>query len=534
MAETLIEFREWGPAVFEEARAAGRPVFLYLTAPWCSWCERMEREALSAPGVAANVNDSFLPVRVDADRQPRVRERYGAGGFPSTAFCTPDGRVIAAAGYMGTDDLRGALERVRGRYEQQGADAGRTPEPLRESEPPSGELAGIEAHINGQLEVAFDAEHGGWGTDAKFPLPRTIEYALKRDRPRALRTLTAIREHLQDADGGFYRYAGQPDWSDPHRERLLDENAALLRAFAAAYLYTGDQRFREAAADAVDYLTDTLWTDGDHRGRGAFAGSQAGTRGLPPGERPTEPPVDRTVFADRNGLAVDALLRFHAYTDHAAAREHAERALATVTDRLVDDGEPRHYDGSGAERGLLADAAALLGALTTAAGVLGREHLGPARAVADRTLECRLADGGFLDGPPEGPGLLARPLRPVEATAALAEGLVDLAALTDEDRYREAARTALETFAGARDRMGVELSGYAGAVARVREPPLTLLVDAPPGSDLHRAAWRVADHEKRVVPTGDHRGRARVRGREGSASTPEELLELVASERATS
>jgi hypothetical protein len=529
MAETLIEFREWGPAVFEEARAAGRPVFLYLTAPWCSWCERMEQEALSAPGVAANVNDSFLPVRVDADRQPRVRERYGAGGFPSTAFCTPDGRVIAAAGYMGTDDLRGALERVRERYERDGADAGRVPEPLRESDPPSGELAGIEAHVNGQLEVAFDAEHGGWGTDAKFPLPRTVEYALKRDRPRALRTLAAVREHLQDADGGFYRYAGQRDWSEPHRERLLDENAALLRAFAAAYLYTGEDGYRAPAAAAVDYLTGTLWTE-----EGAFAGSQAGTRGLPPGERPAEPAVDRTVFADRNGLAIDALLRFHAYTDHAAAREHAERALATVTDRLIEDGTVRHYDGPGAERGLLADGAALLRALTTAAGVLGREHLAPARAVADRTLERRLADGGFLDGPPEGPGLLDRPLRPLEATAELAEGLVDLAALTGEDRYSEAARAALETFAGARDRMGVELASYASAVARVREPPLTLLVDAPPGSDLHRAAWRVADHEKRVVPTGERRGRARVRGREGSASTPEELLELVASERATS
>ncbi len=523
MAETLIEFRKWGPAAFEEARAAGRPVFLYLTAPWCSWCERMERTALSAPGVAANVNDSFLPVRVDADRQPRVRERYGAGGFPSTVFGTPDGRVIAAAGYMETDSLRGTVERVREAYESRGGDAGRVPRALQDPEPPCGGLDGVEAHMNGQIEVAFDADHGGWGTDAKFPLPRTVEYALKRDRTRAVQSLGAVRANLQAEDGGVYRYAGARDWSQPHRERLLDGNAAVLRAFATGYLYTGEERFRAGAAALCEYLASTLWT-GE-----AFAGSQAGQDGLPPDERVEDPPVDETVFVDRNGLAVDALLRFHAYTDHPVAREHAERALTTVLDRLVEDGQPRHFDGSDAERGLLGDAAPLLRALTTAASVLGRDHLKTARAVADRTLEERLPDGTFLDGPREGPGLLDRPLRPLEATVDLAEGLVDLAALTSEERYREVAREALSAYAGAADRMGVEVAAYADAVARVREVPLTLVVADEPGSALHRAAWRVADHAKVVVPTGKQQGEAWIRGHEGRADDPEELLELVRS-----
>ena len=521
MAETLIEFREWGPAAFEEARAADRPVFLYLTAPWCSWCERMEREALSAPGVAANVNDSFLPVRVDADRQPRVRERYGAGGFPSTVFCTPDGRVITAAGHMETDSLRSAVERVREAYESRGDDAGRVPRALREPEPPAGALDSVEAHMNGQLEVAFDAEHGGWGTDAKFPLPRTVEYALKRDRARAVQSLGAVRANLQAEDGGVYRYADGRDWSRPHRERLLDENAAVLRAFSTGYLYTGEERFRAGAADATEYLTTTLWT-GE-----AFAASQAGQDGLPPEERVEHPPVDETLFADRNGLAVDALLRFSAYTDHEAAGEYAQRALATVLARLVEDGAVRHFDGPDAERGLLADQALVLRALTTAAGVLGREHLEAARVVADRTIEARLDDGTFLDGPREGPGLLDRPLRPLEATVDLAEGLVDLAALTGEDRYREVAREALSAYAGAADRMGVEVAAYADAVTRLRAEPLALVVADAPGSDLHRAAWRVADHAKVVVPTGEQEGEAWVRGHEGRAGDPESLLGLV-------
>jgi hypothetical protein len=439
------------------------------------------------------------------------------GGFPTTAFLAPDGRLLSGATYLDPEGLRSVVERVREVWDERGADAGRVPRALQDPEPPRGPLDDrVEAHMAGQLEVAFDEANAGWGTDAKFPLPRTVEFALKRDRSRALRTLDAVSTHLADPDGGFYRYATGRDWSDPHHERLLDENGALVRAFANAYLHTGEERYREAAADAVEFLTTTLWAgdgdgesagDGDGGPTGAFAGSQAGDADYfehPPDERGAAPHVDTTVFADRNALAVDALLTYHAYTDDRTARVYAEAALDHLLDALVDGGRVAHY--AGGPTGLLGDGTRLCRALTTAASVLGDDtSLAAARRVADRTVETLFVDGTFLDRPPEADalGLLDRPLRPIDTTVEAADALVDLAALTGEERYREVAREALAAFAGARDRMGVDVAGYATAAARVVDRPLTVEVSGPAGSDLHRAALRVADHEKVVVPDAD-------------------------------
>lgn len=539
-ADTLVDWREWGAEAFAVADRRGCPVLLSVTAPWCTHCREMDAETYSEPRVAAHLSDGFVPVRVDADRQPRVRERYNVGGFPATAFLTPDGEVLTAAGYLGLTGFRDILDSVRRTWDAKGTGAGSIPRALND-EPPAGEVtAQVEAHMVDRVTGGFDGEFGGWGEGAKFPLPRAIEFAAKRERTRdhATRTLEAVHAHLLDTyDGGFYRYADSRDWSGLHREKLLDENAALVRAFATGYLYTGEATYREAAAATVDYLTTDLWTEsGDH---GAFAGSQAGGGyyTLPASEREdADPPhVDRTVLADRNGLAADALLRFAAVTDHGPAARYAERALETVLTELVEDGEVTHFPPAAAdgdervESGLLVDQARLLTGLTTAAQVRGGGRwLDAAREVADALLDLADDTGAFRDGPAEGPGLLDRPLRPLDTNVEAADALIDLAALTGTDRYREAAADALSAFAGAAGRMGVEVAGYATACARHANDPL--VVETPPaGSDLHRAALRLADHEKVVVPSD----REDAVARRGTAATdpatdPEALADAVA------
>ncbi len=527
--DTLIEWHEWGPAPFEEARAADRPVLLSISAPWCEWCETMDEGAFSNPAVAANVHDDFVPIRVDADRHPRVRDRYTMGGFPSTVFLTPAGEVITGATYLDTETLRSVLERVRESWTD---DAGRIPRALRDTEPPHGELdERIEERMNGQLEAAYDEEFGGWGDSAKFPLPRTVEFALKRDRQRALRTLEAIATHLYDTyDGGFYRYAESRDWSDLHREKMLDTNAAVCRAFTTAYLYTGDEQYRNPARGTIDYLTTTLHTGA------AFAGSQTASDyyTLDPTDREArqQPSIDETVFAGRNALAIDALCQFYAVTDDEGAQRYAERTLSYVLEELFESGAVRHYeDGT---KGLLADQARLLGALTTAAQTLDPSYIEPAKAIADWTIEQRRdSDGRFLDGPQEGPALLDRPLRPLDATAELADALVDLAVLTETEAYRNVARTALSAVAGAHDRMGVEVAGYATAVSRLITPPLVIEVADDPGSDLHRAALRVADHEKVVClddPSDETATIITDGERSDPVTSPEALVSLIEEE----
>jgi len=531
---TRVEWRDWGEAAFEEARRRGAPVLLALTATWCGDCHEMDARTYGEPRIAANLNDGFVPVRVDVDRHPRVRERYNVGGFPSTVFCTPNGERIAGAGFLGPDGMRQVIDRVRERWDASGGDAGRVPRALAGDPPPAGEVTDrIEEHLAGQLETQFDAEFGGWGDAPKFPLPRTVEFALKRDRAKARQTLDAVTRGLFDEEaGGFYRYARTRDWGDPDRAKLLADNAALVRAYAHAYCDTGEEAYRRPAERTVDYLVDTLWNGS------AFGGSQG------PDDGETDPRTDLTAYAGANALAVDALLVLASYTDAERPREYARRTLSTLRDDFVDDGAVRHWVGDDAPTLFLDDQARTVAAGVRAAQVLGDDDaLELARRVADRTVEelfdgeasaasrSDVVDGSFRDGPASGPGLLDRPLRPLDGTVAMADALLDLAVLAGEPRYRAVAHGAVAAFAGAWDRIGVQVAGYGAVAARLRRAPLTIEVATDAGSDLHRAALRVADHEKVVRPgaAGPQPGTAVVTVGDHSrtVSTPPALVEAV-------
>jgi len=536
-AETNVEWNEWGPVAFETAERTRKPVLLSLWAPWSEECREMDRTTYTEPRVAANVNDGFVPVRANADRHPRVRDRYNMGGFPSTVFLTPEGTVITGATFLGVDGFREILDAVRRTWDGKGAEAGSIPRQLREATPPGGDPSSrVEEHMVEQLLAAYDEEFGGWGTDVKFPLPRTVEFALVRARDQATRSLEAIRTHLLDTnDGGFYRFARDRDWGSPQREKLVDENAAVARAFAHGYRYTGEDAYRETAERTIEYLTTDCWT-GD-----AFAASQGGDDSyyrLEATERAgADPPaVDETVFAGHNALAVDALLTYVAYTDDEDVGRFADRAREHLVSQLIDgDGAVTHYrDGDEAgETGLLIAQARTLAGLTTAGSVRG--DLGPARGVADYAIDTLGGESGaFRDGPTEGAGLLTDPLYPLDTNAEMADALLDLWGLTGEDRYREAATDALAAFADATDRMGVEVASYATAVARARDPEV-LAVGTPAGSDLHRAALRLADHETVVSPADDRAddGEAALLtdgGPVGSADSPSDLEALLTGE----
>ncbi|PAU82961.1 thioredoxin domain protein [Halorubrum salipaludis] len=545
--ETHVEWRDWGAEAFAEADDRDCPVLLSLSATWCEGCHEMDAITYAEPRIAANVNEGFVPVRVDVDRRPRVRERYNMGGFPTTAFLTPEGELLTGAGYLDVDGMRQVLESVRQMWADKGREAGRIPRALDADLPPSGELTdAIESHLAGQIEVKYDEEYAGWGSDAKFPLPRTVEFALKRDRDRALRTLDAVRDHLaDDVAGGFFRFAGTRDWGDVAYEKPIDTNAAVTRAFANAYLYTGDEAYLEPATDAVGFLTDDLWTGygvggslGPGLGRAYYAASAADRADL------DSPRRDLTVFAGGNALAADALLAVAAYTDHERTREYAERILDGLERDLIDadTGEVTHYRGSDevGESDLLADAARVVSAYTRAAGVLG-EGAEIARAVADRAIDRLRVDGSFVDGPRSGAGLLDRPFRPLDGNVEMADALLDLAALTGEERYETVARETAEAFAGATERLSVQVAGYGSLAGRLLRGTTVVAVGDEPGSDLHRAAWRVADHEKVVVPNA-HRedapaprsvpaGSAVVLAGDAAsepAETPDELMTRVA------
>jgi uncharacterized protein YyaL (SSP411 family) len=534
---TRVEWREWGEAAFADARERDVPVLVALTASWSDWCRQMDKRTYAEPRIAANLNDDFVPVRVDADRHPRVRERYNMGGFPSTVFVTPDGEHIAGATFLESEGMRQVLERVRETWAEKGAEAGRIPRALRGDEPPAGTVSGdIERLVAGQLTDQYDTEHAGWGTSEKFPLPETVRFALKRERDQALRTLDAVTRHLaDDVDGGFFRFAHARDWSDPQREKVLSENASLLRAYADAYLHTGDEEYRSPAENTIDYLTGTLWTGeafGSSQAAGDYFEAAAEERASH-----AEPAVDETAYANVNALATDSLTTYAAYTDDERARRYAERTLEYVQHELVaDDGTVRHAPADNAPEKLLADHAQVARAFATAAQVLDPGYVDTARAVADTAIDdLQDATGAFVDAPASGAGLLDRPLRPIDDASVLADALVDLHHLTGEPRYREVALDAVAAFADAADRMGVQVAAYGTAAARVTDQPLVVEVADDSGSDLHRAALRVADHEKVVVPNADGESGTAWLRESGestrSVDTPDALVELVADSR---
>ncbi len=369
MIVDTVRWLPWGAAAFARARAEGRPVLLSIAAPWCESCLDMDRTTYADPAVASLVFDRFVPIRVNPDLRPDISDRYSLGGWPTTAFLTAEGEIIGGGTFVAADRMPSVLERV--------AEAFRSRQDELTAVKTGSDVARADADVTDEDIAArvfetFDDEHGGFGTEPKFPLTAPLELALDLYRETQDAAMAHIVEVTLDGigwgglydeiDGGFFRCAAARDWQQPHREKLLDVNASLLRMYVEASETLRVARYRERAGDVLRYVQTWLADQVD----GGWSGSQQASRDYYTAARRDGPPpgVDTVLYAGWNAQMVSATLRAAELLDDTALGEFALKSLERIVVACYSPGAGIAHclDGRPAVRGLLDDQVAMAAA----------------------------------------------------------------------------------------------------------------------------------------------------------------------------
>ncbi len=297
-----VQWHAWGAAAFARAQAEDKPILLDIGAVWCHWCHVMDRESYEDTEMARIINEHYVAIKVDRDERPDVDARYqaavsaisGQGGWPLTAFLTPDGRPYFGGTYFPRDDRYGrpGFGRVlltmaqvwRERREEALESASSVMAAIEHNESFSGrggELTlGLSEKIAASAMAQFDPHNGGFGSQPKFPhaaaLDLLLHLAVNRGNKQAGEVFRVTLEKMarggvyDQLAGGFHRYSVDERWVVPHFEKMLYDNTELLRNYVHGFQSFVAGEFRQTAEEIIGWLDATM-TD---RERGGFYASQ--------------------------------------------------------------------------------------------------------------------------------------------------------------------------------------------------------------------------------------------------------------------
>jgi uncharacterized protein YyaL (SSP411 family) len=312
-----IQWHEWGEEAFAVARRENKPMLLDIGAVWCHWCHVMDRESYDDAEVAAIVNEHFIAVKVDRDERPDIDSRYqaavsavsGQGGWPLTAFLTPDGKPFYGGTYFpptdgyGRPSFKRVLLSIAAAYKEKNGDVveqAKMVESAIAQESFTGRGGRVSAGIINAIEKSafsmFDATHGGFGQAPKFPHPSALDLLIERyarakresksppsreerekgGAPELSTLITTTLEHMANGGvydqlaGGFHRYSVDERWVVPHFEKMCYDNSELLKNYVHGYQATGFEFFASVARDIVRWMDEWL----SDRERGGFYASQ--------------------------------------------------------------------------------------------------------------------------------------------------------------------------------------------------------------------------------------------------------------------
>lgn len=515
-----IRWREWSAKNFEEARKTKRPVLLDLFGTWCHWCKKMDEDCYEDAEIIKIINSRFIPIRVDIDRRPDLRERYNFGGFPTTAVLDGNGNIIVGGTYIPPEDLKELLTKVASEYEK-GDLIGRGFDLKEEPSIEGGNLAEVPQKVLETATGIFDFDFGGFGTETKFPAFDALELALlqykKTGDKRLLKlvtiTLDGMKGIFDEEAGGFFRYSVTRDWKTPHYEKLTEINAGMIRNYVDAFAVTGEKELAEIVKKTIAYVMARL---ADQK-EGGFYGSQTADPEdyykASPEKRKTmqEPAVDRTKFTEWSAMMLSSFFYASAVLDDKKARDFALLSLEWILKKMraPRDGFYHFHDGEKAQlSGLLGDNVAVGRALLDAYDATAdkkylEEALGLSTILAKKFYDVEKA--GFFESLAEDDkekiGLLKLRLKPLLDNAAAASFFARLGHMTGREDLLDVARKTLLKYLPEYERFGYTASGYALAILQLTEPAILTLI-GPISDKKSKELWRAALREfepRRVV-----------------------------------
>ena len=469
--EYKIKWHEWSDEAFARAKHEQKPVLLYITAVWCHWCHRLRDDTLNNDEIATIIEKNFIPIRVDADRRPDINERYNMGGWPTVAVLTSEGATITGGTYFPPNQMKTFLENAKNFYMENKGDmhAGRYEQKKERY------VDLNESMVSDVLDIAvsyFDADHGGFGNQPKFPMPEALELLMllhKKDKLFAKMITLTLDKMSALADrhaGGFFRYSVTQNWKLPHYEKMLETNAKILVNYLHGYQITGNEKYKQIAEQTISYIIGILSDDT------IFFGSQDADKeeefyGKPLEERakmPT-PYIDKTVYANWNGMMISALLDASIIIDNTDYRDRALKAIDFLIDNLFDKCMYHYFDGEKHLPGLLSDQVYFMRALLDAfEATQDKRYIEYAEKIATWCLENLKDDKGFFDKPGKGIGNLAISNKPITENAVAAECFLRLSFFTGNEDYRKVAEETLAAFSFAYTNHGIHAAAFALAL----------------------------------------------------------------------
>ena len=319
----MIPWFEWSDEAFRLAQEQNKPVMLFLAAFWCGYCQRMDQEAFSETENIALLKAYFISIRAENAQRPDIDSRYNQNGWPTVVFMTPQGDPIIATNYLPSDQFEDLVLRVYMGHQQSQSNTSAIaafdektaapPQAPATAQPNESQVSEITAII---MDLA-DKVNGGYGQGQKFIQAEANDFLLARyEHTQYSRYLDHVRLTLDrmregpihdHEEGAYFRTTTGADWSRPHREKLLAEQAGLLRNCLQTFKITKQPVYAEMAHEIIGYLNRKLYdpTTGVFHGCEDFLRTFADDKSAPD-EFFTI--FDKCIYTDANAQTIAAYL----------------------------------------------------------------------------------------------------------------------------------------------------------------------------------------------------------------------------------